>query len=477
MTVVIDTSDDLTLDTIHRVAWNGEKCIVSDHALDAIRSRRTEFLTFVEQHADRHLYGITTRHHIGAKSVLDADGRAEFATRLPSTPATVGTLLPERVVRTVILSRLADVLNGTACLRPETVHRLLGMLDDDLPPVPARGNGEPGDIIPLGHLFRAQFDGTLELGEGMALINGSPVAAASLADAALTGRTRITVTEHVMALAAAAINAPLAHYAPELDAAWRDEHQAEALHNIRRLLETDDQSHQLPYQAPVSFRSGPRVVGWVRRAQAGAEECAQIALSASSNNPIFVGPSTRPPFGAILSNGGYHNPLVAPSLDSLARAWADVCQLVTAQVNRIVEDPTGLVITEPESQISGFYMASAGWAEEARAAATTSLIGLGGAGQTDTGTPDLLAWRKAVDAGGALDINLALLAVVASHTLARKRQTVPHQLAGFHERILARFPVGTTPVDFGAKLQSVVDLLREPLDGAHTSPVSELTNA
>ena len=475
MTVVIDTSDDLTLDNVARVAWMGEQCRISDRALAAIRSRRDEFVEFVEQNANRHLYGITTKHHVGAKSVLGADSRAEFATRLPSTPATVGPRLPERLARAIVLARLADVLNGTACLRVETVHRLIELLDSNLPPVPARGNGEPGDIIALGHLLRTRFDGTLEIGEGMALINGSPVAAAALGDAALAGRHRITVMEQVMALAAVAINAPAAHYAPELEAAWRDEHQAEALHNIRRLMETDDHSSELPYQAPVSFRSGPRVIGWARRAQAAAEECAEIALSASSNNPIFVGPTVHPPLGAILSNGGYHNPLVAPTLDSLARAWADTCQLITAQVNRIVEDPSGLVATEPESQVSLLYMTSAGWAEEARVAATPSLIGLGGAGQTDTGTPDLLAWRKAHDAGAALDNNLAVLGVVSSHALARKGQAVPHRLAVLSRQILQRFPVGSAPVDYGAHLESVVDLLARSRDAA-AAPASEFAN-
>ncbi|MFF2110092.1 aromatic amino acid lyase [Rhodococcus koreensis] len=473
MTVVIDSSDDLTLDNVARVAWAGEECRLGVRALGAILSRRDEFVDFVEQNADRHLYGITTKHHVGAKSVLSEGGRTEFATRLPSTPATVGPRLPERLVRAIILARLADVLNGTACLRVETVQRLLDMLDTALPPVPARGNGEPGDIIPLGHLFRGRFDGTLEIGEGMALINGSPVAAAALSDAVLAGRRRIINMEQAMALAAVAMNAPIAHYAPELEAAWRDEHQAEALRNIRELLQTDDHSRELPYQAPVSFRSGPRLIGWARRAQASAEECAEIALSASSNNPIFVGPNAHPPHGAILSNGGYHNPLVAPSLDSLARTWADVCQLVTAQVNRIVEDPTGLVATEPESQVSLLYMTSAGWAEEARAAATPSLIGLGGAGQTDTGTPDLLAWRKAHDAGEALDANLAVLAVVASHALARKNHPAPRRLEKLSQRILERFPVGSSPVDFGPQLEGVVDLLCHPLDDA-TTPVSEL---
>ncbi len=120
-------------------------------------------------------------------------------------------------------------------------------------------------------------------------------------------------------------------------------------------------------------------------------------------------------------------------------------------------------------------MTSAGWAEEARAAATTSLIGLGGAGQTDTGTPDLLAWRKAHDAGAALDNNLAVLGVVSSHALARTGQAVPPRLAALSRQILQRFPVGSAPVDFGTQLESVVDLLSRPRDDAAT-PLSELAN-
>ena len=182
--------------------------------------------------------------------------------------------------------------------------------------------------------------------------------------------------------------------------------------------------------------------------------------------PDLRRPHNQDAHGAILSNGGYHNPLVAPSLDSLARTWADVAQLVTAQVNRIVEDPNGLVATEPESQITLFYMSSSGWAEEARAAATTSLIGLAGAGQTDTGTPDLLAWRKAIEAGAALDKNLAILAVVSAHTLARQGRKAPPALDEFQRRIMLQFPIATEPVDYGARLDNVVDLLGGPIDDA-----------
>lgn len=188
MTITLGSSADLTPDVVRRVAWQGEEVVLSPAAVSAVGRRRAEFVAFVEAHHGRHLYGITTRHHGGAKQVLDADARAEYARRLPSTPASTGTGFPERVVRAVLLARLADVLNGTAAVRPETATALAGMLGGPMPYVPERGHGEPGNIIALGHLFRSRFDGTLEIGEGMSLINGAPVAAAVLTDAVLAGQ-------------------------------------------------------------------------------------------------------------------------------------------------------------------------------------------------------------------------------------------------------------------------------------------------
>lgn len=442
-----------------RVGVDGESLRLGEQAIAAIAERRQEFLDFVDGNLDRRLYGITTRHHTGAKTVLDAEARDEYSSRLPTIPATVGDPLPERVTRMIVVARLADVLNGTACLRVETAKRMTGMLDSPLPSVPDRGHGEPGDIIALSHLFRAEFDGTLELGEGMAIVNGSPVAVAVLCDTALAGRRRLPAVGYTLALAAAAAEAPQTHYSAHLDDAWKDPFQAAALTELRRLLEGRDGA-QRAYQAPVSFRSAPRVLGSALRCQASVEDVARLALPASSNNPIFVGAHVEPPLGEIVSNGGYHSAVASPAMDAAARSWADLCQLVTAQVNQLVEAPTGLVALEPEPQIALFYMTSAGWAEEARAAATPTLTSIAAAGQTDTGTLDVLAWRKAQDAGNALDQNLTLLAVVAAHTLARQERTATPALRDFCDGILERFPVGARPVEYGPRLAAVTELLR-----------------
>lgn len=456
MTVLLSTPDDLDLEAVRRIAWDGENAELTPTALDAIGRRRSEFLAFVDANLDRYLYGITTGHDTAAKTLLDFEGRRAYGALMPPTPPTTGPPLPDRVVRTVLLARLTDVLHGAAPVRPETARRLVALLRaPELPPVPATGHGEPGDIIALGVLLRPEFEHTLEVGEGMFLVNGSPVAAAVLADGVLAARQRLDRTERVLALAAVAASSPDMHYDAHLGHLWRDPHQAAVLARFRDLFAGGDRP-QLPYQAPVSFRSAPRVLGAARRALAHAEEAAAVGLSAASNNPVFAGPDVAPPLGDVLSNGGYHNPLAAPALDALTHGWADLTHVVTAQVNRLIEVPDGIRAHETQPRVSLFGMSASGWTDHASAAAQPSLVGVGRSGQTDTSTPDVLAWQRTGDAGTALDADLALLAVLAAHTLAHREDPVPPALAGLHASVLERFGLDTEPLGFADAIAAVL---------------------
>ena len=71
----------------------------------------------------------------------------------------------------------------------------------------------------------------------MALINGSPCAAALVADIALAGQARLALAEGVFALAVEAARAPLEAYSEDLDGLWDDEHETAALRALRALLD------------------------------------------------------------------------------------------------------------------------------------------------------------------------------------------------------------------------------------------------
>ena len=400
------------------------------------------------------LYGITTAHHSGATRLLSPDARAAYARRIPPTPATFGPALPERVVRGIVAARTAGFVRGGAAVRPELALAVAEMLDRPLPRVAARGHGDPGEIIVLRAVFGGLEDALeLQAKEGMALVNGAPASAAVLADGALAGQGRSRVAHEVLALAFEAARAPLAHLDPALGDQWADPHEAAALRRAARALDGGE-AERADHQAPVAFRDAPRLLGWLRRVQAQAEECAAISLSAPGDNPAFALEPSR-----VLSNAGYHDPRAAPALNALAAAWADLASLAAVQAARLAEDPDGLSASEAEPEVSLLSMTALGWAEEARLAAAPTLISLGGSAPSDTSSPALLAWRLAEEAGTALQATLAALAVISAHTLAVAGRRVPPALAARAAGVTRRFPVGTHASAYGAGLEAVAAVL------------------
>ena len=448
---VINGLEDLTLDLYEDVTRHGGTVEISPELAKQLDDQRAKFLDFVKNNRQMSLYGITTKQGIGAKKVLDDDELSEFGERLPGYGGSFGESFPEEFIRGAVLTRTVDYLAGTNCPRSETVQRIYNMLDrETMPPVPMKGNGDPGDIIPCGALFADEFNGTLQLGEGMCLINGSPFSTNALCDAYIRVKDLADPLERIDALAAFAAGAPEMHYNHNLGEMWDDEFIAASLANISHYLEgTWEGTSHLFYQAPCTFRSTQRVLGWLRRTIQSTHDFAEKTLHQPVNNPMFIGPEKEPPYGRVLSNGGWHSAYAGPVLDALTRSLADTATMLAMTNNRICEIPGGLLETESEQQVSAMCMVACGWVEEARAAATNTLTSMCNSGHTDTGTPDTQAWRKVKDAEEALECVATILACSSASLVARKGMQIANpELAEFQAGIIERLPVGTSPQFF-----------------------------
>lgn len=455
MTVVLAKRSDITLDAYYRVAWQGEDVTIAEQALAIIAAARASFLALLDANPKMRIYGVTTAHHTGAATLLSQEERQAYASQLPRSGFSFGEPLPERVVRGMVLARLANYLEGHAAVRSELVREVARMLQDSLPDVPGQANGGAGEILALGHLFRSLSERfPLEPKEPMALVNGSPCSAALLADVVLSTRNRLELAEQVFALAAEAIRVPLEHFAADLEALWGDPHDTAALRRLRELL-AGGAVERRPYQAPVSFRIIPRVLGQVRRALAAAEAAADISLCAVTDNPVYVPPDDSRSLGMVMSTGGFHNAMASPTIDSINFAFADLCQLAEHETERLVESGSELALAEQEPNIVMLYMVQAGWAEEARMAAQPTLLPLGGVGPTDTPTPTFFAWRKAQEVGSCLDAALAVLAVVSSFTLHVGERRASPGLAPILEEIHCHFPPEAARGPIGRNLQAL----------------------
>lgn len=446
----LQSRSDITVDLIEAVAWRGDGVQITPAATALMDRCRQTFEELVAERTARDpqalIYGVTSAPGDFAATALDPQAADARPTQL-WTAMSFGEPLPDRVVRAIIVARLANFLGGHAAVRGLVAHAVAEMLGaESLPAVPSQGNGGSGEILPLGCLF---FDLSTRLAlsakERMALINGSPCAAALIADVALAARRRSELVESVFALVADVAGAPDEHYAAELEPLWEDEHEAAALRSLRARLDGSTRVRQR-HQAAVSLRILPRVLGAARRAQAVAERAAGTSLRSVTDNPVYLPPDEQHPLGAVLSNGGYHNAQAGPAIDGVATAEADLCQLAQRLSDHLFQNPaTAPLIAAEEWKVRPLHMVVTGWAEEARAAAGPTLLSLGAFGQNDVPILPFLAWRKSTAVGGCLDACLAVLGILASQALYVSGREPPARLRPLLAEIRRHAPPVTEP--------------------------------
>ena len=249
-----------------------------------------------------------------------------------------------------------------------------------------------------------------------------------------------------------------------------DEHEAAALGGLRRYLEGAGEGRR-NYQAPVSYRIVPRVLGQAHRARASAERAATVSLASVSDNPAYVPPDADHPLGRCISTGGYHNAMATPALDDLAAIWADLCLLCDRHASKLLNGKVSLL---PDLLMSGRHpsdsdghgnvgyvpMAITGYLEQAKLAAQrTFLPGTesAGSGQDDVASTVFLAWAKEERAGRCLDAAMAMLAVIASQALHVTERKAPPALQAFVAQIREIVtPVGEDRV-LGPELARLAD--------------------
>ena len=225
------------------------------------------------------------------------------------------------------------------------------------------------------------------------------------------------------------------------------------------------------YQAPVSYRILPRVLGHAHRALAQAERAAAISLASASDNPVYIPPDETHPYGRCISTGGYHNAMASPALDDLAAIWADLCLLADRHgskllIGRVSLLPDLLLVGREASDADGhgnvgyIPMAVTGYLEEAKAAAQRTFIPgseSAGAGQDDVASPVFLAWAKEARAGRCFDAALAGLAAVASQALHVTEREPPPPLRGFVEALRELVPPVGADRLLGPELERLAD--------------------
>jgi len=454
MTVVLNDVGDFTLDTLERIAVKGEAATIGETGLNALTAANRAFTDYVTANSEDFIYGVTSDYGPHAGRKVDSAGRAtRKALGVPFLGLSFGDGdLEEAQVRAMVFAMLALFLRHGAAVRPEAAVALTEILKGGLPKIPDAGLTSPGEILPLFYLLRAvpELIGI----DGLQASAGNTAAASvgSAGIAAIRARRRLVLAHKVFALSVEAMKAPLEHFDPALKELWGDPHEAAALDSVGLWLAGVPEAGRRAFQAPVSYRILPRVLGQCGRAVGKLRQNVDWALGAMVSNPMFIGEDLGEGPARAISTGGYHNAPVAQALEGVAAAWVDLAALAHRHAVKLhrgaVSHLPDRLVREGELYWSGrstTYMEFLpnDSIDEMRRWAEPALLSPGEPGaslQDDVSAPGLIACRNEARVGRLFDRVLTVLAAVACHALQVTERPPPPRLAPFAAAIARRFP-------------------------------------
>ncbi len=323
------------------------------------------------------VYGLNTGFGPLASQAIEADDLAELQRRLVlSHSVGSGPLLPDPVVRLVMVLKLAALGRGHSGVSRGLVEALMALIEADLLPcIPAKGSvGASGDLTPLAHLTAVLIgegevrckgrvlsaaEGLASAGlkpyvlgpkEGLAMLNGTQVSTA-MALAGLFGAHDVFAA--ALVAGALSVDAVLGSDVP-FDARIqeiRGQVGQEVVARVQRDLLAGSAiraSHLTCHrvQDPYSLRCQPQVMGACLDAVRFAGGVLEREANGVSDNPLVFADT-----GDVLSGGNFHAQPVALAADTLALAIAEVGSLAERRIalltNAAMSGLPAFLVAEP----------------------------------------------------------------------------------------------------------------------------------
>jgi histidine ammonia-lyase len=337
-------------------------------------------------------YGINTGFGILAKRHIPQEQLAQLQQNLILSHAVgTGELLPDHVVRLILLTKIGSLARGYSGVRPLIVDTLVALYNAGImPAIPAQGSvGASGDLAPLAHMTLAMLGvGQVRMkGEMMHALDAlqaagiEPVVLAAKEGLALINGTQVSnaLALHGLFMAERLLEAAMVTGALSLDAARGSDAPFDArVHAVRgqpgqiaaaqiyRELVAGSAiraSHLVGderVQDPYSLRCQPQVMGAVMDLIAQAGRTLLIESNAVTDNPLIFQDADTPGGGTVVSGGNFHAEPVAFAADTLALGIAEIGALAERRIALLIDATlSGLppfLVKEPGVN-SGFMIA------------------------------------------------------------------------------------------------------------------------
>jgi len=332
------------------------------------------------------IYGVNTGFGKFSDVKISAENIEQLQTNLVlSHAAGVGQPFSPEIVRLILLLKANTLAKGFSGCRPELVHNLLALLNNDaLPIIPEKGSvGASGDLAPLAHLSlvliglgEALYRQTRQTGadilatigikpvnlnakEGLALLNGTQVTTALATFALLRLEQLVKSADIIGAMSVDALKGTPTAFDRRIHAARGLPGQMQVADNLLRLLQGSEivASHRdcPKIQDAYSLRCMPQVHGAVRDSMRYARSIIEIELNSATDNPLIFLEDAE-----ILSGGNFHAQPLSLISDLIAIAAAQLANISERRIEYMLDPSTSSMagfLTEEGGLNSGFMLA------------------------------------------------------------------------------------------------------------------------
>ena len=349
----------LDLNSISDLILTNIKLKLSEDAIAKIENCRSYLDKKMESHKEP-IYGINT----GFGSLYNVKISSTNLTKLQenlmmSHACGTGELVPQNVVKLMLLLKIQSLSYGHSGVQLQTVNRLIDFYNNDiLPIVYTQGSlGASGDLAPLAHLAlpligkgKVWFEGsiiesnkilnkfnwkpiTLKSKEGLALLNGTQFMSAYGIHLLLKSYKLSYLADLIGAISLDAYDCRIEPFDELVHLVRPHNGQIKTAERIREFLNGSEiiSQEKKHVQDPYSFRCIPQVHGATKDTLAFVEKTFITEINSVTDNPnIFVGEDK------IISGGNFHGQPLALGLDYLKIAMAEIGNISERRTYQLV---------------------------------------------------------------------------------------------------------------------------------------------
>ncbi|MDM1519756.1 histidine ammonia-lyase [Myroides odoratimimus] len=359
------TSDVFTIEKLNEILTQGQKIQLSEEARANIVNCRMYLDDKMAKQADP-IYGINTGFGSLCNVKIDSDNLSQLQENLMMSHACgTGEIVPEEIVKIMLLLKVKSLSYGNSGVQLETVERLIDFFNNDiLPVVYNQGSlGASGDLSPLAHLtlpligegevfcdgFRQPANKVLanhnwqpiklKSKEGLALLNGTQFMSAYGCYILLKSKKLSYLADVIGAISLEGFDGRIEPFNELIHYVRPHKGQIETAQFFNEILEGSELINRPKehVQDPYSFRCIPQVHGASKDAIDYVNRVFKTEINSVTDNPnVFYKDDI------IVSGGNFHGQPLALALDFLGIALAELGSISERRTYQLISGLRGL---------------------------------------------------------------------------------------------------------------------------------------